>query len=64
VQTDTVTIAPRKPNWDLKRDVEKKLGRLERATQRAVGELITARRVLRLAIWEIARLGCYVNAWF
>ena len=35
-----VTIAPRKPNWDLKRDVEKKLAKLERLTTRAIGEIL------------------------
>jgi hypothetical protein len=33
-------IAPKKANWDLKRDVARKLARLERRTQRAVIELI------------------------
>ncbi|KAJ4898503.1 Cwf18 protein [Raphanus sativus] len=30
-----VNIAPKKPNWDLRRDVQKKLDELERRTQRA-----------------------------
>ena len=33
-------LAPRKPDWDLKRDVAKKLEKLERRTQRAIAELI------------------------
>jgi len=33
-------VRPRKANWDLKRDVEKKLEKLERKTQRAVLDLI------------------------
>ncbi|CAI5458074.1 unnamed protein product [Closterium sp. Yama58-4] len=38
---DPVTaIAPRKPNWDLRRDVAKRLAKLERRTQRAMIELM------------------------
>jgi len=37
---DLNTLAPRKANWDLKRDVEKKLTKLERRTKRAMAELI------------------------
>lgn len=36
-------LAPRKPDWDLKRDVSKKLDRLELRTQRAIAELIRER---------------------
>ncbi|XP_042502900.1 coiled-coil domain-containing protein 12 isoform X1 [Macadamia integrifolia] len=35
-----VNIAPKKPNWDLKRDVLKKLEKLERRTQKAVVQLM------------------------
>merc|ERR1711934_597939 len=35
-----LTIQPRKANWDLKRDVAKKLEKLEKRTQQAVFELI------------------------
>lgn len=31
-----VNVAPKKPNWDLRRDVAKKLEKLERRTQRAM----------------------------
>ncbi|KAL5267884.1 hypothetical protein ACHWQZ_G004813 [Mnemiopsis leidyi] len=37
---DLNTLAPRKANWDLKRDVEKKLAKLERRTKRAMAEMI------------------------
>ena len=40
---DIHTIAPRKPDWDLKRDVAKKLEKLERRTQKAIAELIRDR---------------------
>ena len=33
-------IAPKKANWDLKRDVARKLQRLEKRTQRAIVDLI------------------------
>ncbi|KAK3908204.1 Coiled-coil domain-containing protein 12 [Frankliniella fusca] len=40
---DITTLAPRKPDWDLKRDVAKKLEKLEKRTQRAIAELIRDR---------------------
>ena len=39
---DPVSVAPKKANWDLKRDVQKRLDKLERATQSAIRELIRA----------------------
>jgi coiled-coil domain-containing protein 12 len=35
-----VNVAPKKPNWDLRRDVAKKLDKLERRTQRAIVQLL------------------------
>ncbi|UJR20336.1 hypothetical protein I4U23_023467 [Adineta vaga] len=43
---DLLSLAPRKPDWDLKRDVEKKLKRLEKRTARAIAEL-TRERLLK-----------------
>ncbi|CAK8697598.1 coiled-coil domain-containing protein 12-like isoform X2 [Clavelina lepadiformis] len=40
---DLLNLAPRKPDWDLKRDIKAKLERLERRTQRAITELIRER---------------------
>lgn len=40
---DITNLAPRKPDWDLKRDVAKKLDRLERRTQKTIAELIRER---------------------
>ncbi|KAK6971173.1 coiled-coil domain-containing protein 12 [Biomphalaria glabrata] len=40
---DLSNLAPRKPDWDLKRDISKKLDKLERKTQRAIAELIRER---------------------
>uniref|UniRef100_A0A0B7ABG1 Coiled-coil domain-containing protein 12 n=1 Tax=Arion vulgaris TaxID=1028688 RepID=A0A0B7ABG1_9EUPU len=42
-EVDLSTLAPRKPDWDLKRDISKKLEKLERRTQRAIAELIRER---------------------
>jgi coiled-coil domain-containing protein 12 len=38
---DVFTIAPKRPNWDLKRELERKLAKLERQTQKAVHTLIS-----------------------
>ncbi|KAL5284751.1 hypothetical protein ACFFRR_006830 [Megaselia abdita] len=40
---DISNLAPRKPDWDLKRDLSKKLEILERRTQKAIAELIRER---------------------
>lgn len=42
-EIDLGNLAPRKPDWDLKRDIEKKLEKLDRRTQRAIAELIRER---------------------
>ncbi|CAG8552754.1 10248_t:CDS:2 [Acaulospora morrowiae] len=42
-EVDLFNLAPKKPNWDLKRDVEKKLAKLERKTQASVAKLIRIR---------------------
>mmetsp|Transcript_32086 Transcript_32086/g.82170 ORF Transcript_32086/g.82170 Transcript_32086/m.82170 type:complete len:132 (+) Transcript_32086:207-602(+) len=43
-----VGVAPKKANWDLRRDVEPKLAKLERRTQRAMVELMTEEEGRRL----------------
>ena len=40
---DAVAVAPRKINWDLKRDIQPKLDKLERRTQRAIVALLRER---------------------
>ena len=41
---DTVlTIAPKKPNWDLKRNIEGRLATLEKQTKRAITEIVRER---------------------
>ncbi|XP_002132159.1 coiled-coil domain-containing protein 12 [Ciona intestinalis] len=42
-EVDILKLAPRKPDWDLKRDIQSKLDRLERKTQRAIAEIIRER---------------------
>ncbi|KAI0306414.1 mRNA splicing factor [Multifurca ochricompacta] len=40
---DLLNIAPKRLNWDLKREMERKLARLERQTQQAIHTLIRQR---------------------
>ncbi|XP_077247188.1 cwf18 pre-mRNA splicing factor [Tasmannia lanceolata] len=40
IEDPFVNIAPKKPNWDLRRDVQKKLDKLERRTQKAIFQLM------------------------
>lgn len=42
-ELDVFNIAPKRPNWDLKREMEKKLVKLERKTQEAIHTLIRQR---------------------
>lgn len=42
-EEDLVAIAPKKINWDLKRDIKPKLDKLERRTQKAIVELLRER---------------------
>jgi hypothetical protein len=41
-QQDLFNIAPKRANWDLKREMEKKLAKLDRKTQEAIHTLISA----------------------
>lgn len=40
---DISNLAPRKPDWDLKRSCAKKLEKLQRQTQKVIAELILER---------------------
>ncbi|KAI0748625.1 mRNA splicing factor [Daedaleopsis nitida] len=40
---DLFNIAPKRPNWDLKRELDKKLAKLERKTQESIHTLIRQR---------------------
>ena len=42
-EVDLLNLAPRKPDWDLKRDIKSKLERLDRRTKRAIAEIIRER---------------------
>lgn len=37
---DKLLLAPKKPNWDLKRDVAKKMAKLDKLTKKAIVELL------------------------
>ncbi|CAK5277332.1 unnamed protein product, partial [Mycena citricolor] len=39
-ELDIFNIAPKRPNWDLKRETDKKLAKLQRRTQEAIHTLI------------------------
>ncbi|XP_041372257.1 coiled-coil domain-containing protein 12-like [Gigantopelta aegis] len=56
-EVDLLNLAPRKPDWDLKRDIAPKLEKLDRHTQRAIAELIRER--LKASQEDLA---CVVNA--
>jgi len=43
VDFNSISIAPKKANWDLKRDIAQKMERLENRTQRAVVEMMRER---------------------
>ena len=42
------TVAPKKANWDLKREIEPRLAKLERRTQRALVEIMLEEEQARL----------------
>jgi coiled-coil domain-containing protein 12 len=44
-ELDLENLAPRKPNWDLKRDLEKKMKRLDKLTAIAMSEIIRERLI-------------------
>jgi coiled-coil domain-containing protein 12 len=44
-----VNVAPKKANWDLRRDLAPKLARLERRTARAMAELVRREEARRAA---------------
>ncbi|EIE22848.1 hypothetical protein COCSUDRAFT_16114 [Coccomyxa subellipsoidea C-169] len=44
-----LNVVPKKANWDLRRDVEKKLAKLERRTQRALVQLMQEQQREQLA---------------
>ncbi|VVC43390.1 Hypothetical protein CINCED_3A020011 [Cinara cedri] len=66
-ELDLNTLAPRKPDWDLKRDIEKRMAKLERRTQRAIAELIRERLRgeqnidLAVAVNEGARVNAQID---
>lgn len=53
---DLSTLAPRKQDWDMKRDLAKELEILERRTQKAVAELIREELKKRQNLGDVASL--------
>ncbi|KMZ61852.1 Coiled-coil domain containing 12 [Zostera marina] len=45
-----LNIAPKKPNWDLRRDVQKRLDKLERRTMKAIYQLYEQQEKQNLAL--------------
>jgi coiled-coil domain-containing protein 12 len=43
-----INVAPKKANWDLRRDIAGKLAKLERRTQRAMVELMAQEEAKRM----------------
>jgi coiled-coil domain-containing protein 12 len=43
VEVDLFSLQPKRPNWDLKRDVERKLERLKPRTDAAIAKLVRLR---------------------
>ncbi|VDM33772.1 unnamed protein product [Hydatigera taeniaeformis] len=60
-EVNLFNLAPRKPDWDLKRGVEKKLKKLERRTQRVIAEIIRkcCNSFLYLGLWAHVVYQCY-----
>ncbi|XP_011496654.1 PREDICTED: coiled-coil domain-containing protein 12 [Ceratosolen solmsi marchali] len=56
-ELDISNLAPRKPDWDLKRDVAKKLEKLERRTQKSIAELIISRLKKEKDLATIVNVG-------
>ncbi|KAK6143908.1 hypothetical protein DH2020_024256 [Rehmannia glutinosa] len=50
-----LNIAPKKPNWDLRRDVQKRLDKLERRTQKAMLTLMVLS--VLLSVFDLVRYG-------
>ena len=52
---DLYKLAPKKPDWDLRRNIEKKLIKLEMKTSRAIGEIV--REKLQKSVMEKNRIN-------
>ncbi|KAK3032779.1 hypothetical protein RJ639_035724 [Escallonia herrerae] len=56
-----LNIAPKKPNWDLRRDVQKKLDKLEKRTQKAIFQLMEEQEKKQKLAEEDGREGLEDN---
>jgi coiled-coil domain-containing protein 12 len=52
VQNPFGNIAPKNPNWDLKRDVQKRMDKLEKRTQKALAEIALEQQKEKEALGE------------
>lgn len=50
VQELLASMAPKKANWDLKREIEPRLAKLERRTQRALVEIMLEEEQQRMQV--------------
>ena len=55
VDIDLYKLAPKNPDWDLKRNIEQKLIKLEMKTSRAIGEIV--REKLQKSVMEKNRIN-------
>ena len=53
---DIFSIAPKRPNWDLKREMERKLTKLERKTQEAILHLTRERFLVGTRICRMSKV--------
>ncbi|SGY40196.1 BQ5605_C003g02336 [Microbotryum silenes-dioicae] len=56
-ELDLTNIQPKKPNWDLKRDLDRKLGRLRHKTDQAISQLIRKRLQAEKGTEAAAQVG-------
>ena len=56
---DINNLAPRKVDWDLKRNIEKDLQKLEKKTEKAIADLIRKCRVniFQMDIWNFKSIS-------
>uniref|UniRef100_A0A3Q7GZ92 Uncharacterized protein n=1 Tax=Solanum lycopersicum TaxID=4081 RepID=A0A3Q7GZ92_SOLLC len=47
-----LNIVPKKPNWDLRRDVQKKLDKLEKRTMKALTQLMGLLAAVGTLLWQ------------
>lgn len=51
-QDPFLNIVPKKPNWDLRRDVQKKLDKLEKRTMKALTQLMGMLFLFSVSVYD------------